>query len=87
MGCNEPRQEEMVAEIGRLTARQLEVTTLLAEGCSYKEIATALGISPHTVNTHVKTILRRLRLSGSRRLAGLVLSMRGGAATDQPVLL
>ena len=80
MVFEESRRDEMVAEIGRFTARQLEVTKLLAEGYSYKEIAGSLGISPHTVNTHVKTILRRLRLSGSRRLAALVSSMRDGEA-------
>jgi DNA-binding CsgD family transcriptional regulator len=72
MQFDQVRRDELVAEIQRFTARQLEVAELLAEGCSYKEIAVQLGISPHTVNTHVKTILRRLRLSGSRRLAALM---------------
>jgi DNA-binding NarL/FixJ family response regulator len=76
MVFEESRRDEMLAEIRRFTARQWEVTRLLADGYSYKEIALDLGISPHTVNTHVKTILRRLRLSGSRRLAALVSSMR-----------
>ena len=43
-----------------LTARELEVITLLAEGLANKQIAAALGISPHTVKFHVESILRRL---------------------------
>lgn len=63
---------DYVSELKRLTPRQSAVAYLLAEGLSYKEIATKLGISPHTVNTHVKTILKRLHLSGSRRLASII---------------
>lgn len=63
---------DYVSELQRLTPRQSAVAYLLAEGFSYKEIAAKLGISPHTVNTHVKTILKRLQLSGSRRLASII---------------
>lgn len=61
---------------GALTDRERSVARLLADGLSYKEVAAQLGISPHTVNTHVKAILRKLKISGSRRLASLVFQAR-----------
>lgn len=54
-----------------LTKREFEVAECLACGMAYKEIATKLGISFHTVRTHVKTILQKTRLSSSRRFAAL----------------
>jgi DNA-binding CsgD family transcriptional regulator len=33
---------------------------LLASGCSYAEIAERLGISAHTVGSHVKNLYRKL---------------------------
>jgi DNA-binding NarL/FixJ family response regulator len=44
----------------RLTGREREVTLLIAAGKSNKEIAEALTISEHTVETHVGNILRKL---------------------------
>jgi DNA-binding CsgD family transcriptional regulator len=44
----------------RLTDRELEVLILLAHGRSTTDTATELGISPHTVRTHVTNLLRRL---------------------------
>jgi DNA-binding NarL/FixJ family response regulator len=46
-----------------LTERELEVTRLLAEGKSNKEVATALSISVRTVETHRATIMRRLEIN------------------------
>jgi len=43
-----------------LTRRQLEVLLLLAEGKRSREIAEGLGISVHTVRTHIQGILRTL---------------------------
>ena len=43
-----------------LSARQLEVLTLLAEGCSYAEIAGRLFISVNTVKFHMRSIFERL---------------------------
>ena len=44
----------------RLTARQREIVQLLAEGKSSKEVATALGLSVKTAETHRANIMRRL---------------------------
>ena len=43
-----------------LTARELEVLTLLAEGASNKLIARRLGISAHTAKYHVASLLDKL---------------------------
>jgi len=42
-----------------LTAREIEVLHLLAEGASNKVIARALGISAHTAKFHVASILEK----------------------------
>jgi LuxR family maltose regulon positive regulatory protein len=43
-----------------LTNRELEILAMLARRQAYKEIATALTISPDTVKTHVSNIYRKL---------------------------
>lgn len=47
----------------RLTTRQLEVLTLIAQGCSAREIGDSLGLSPKTVDVHRARIMERLRLN------------------------
>jgi len=44
----------------RLTHRQMEILQLLAEGKSTKEVASALGVSVKTAETHRANIMRRL---------------------------
>jgi DNA-binding NarL/FixJ family response regulator len=44
----------------KLTRRELEILSLLAEGLHAAEIAARLFISPKTVSTHVDRILRKL---------------------------
>lgn len=43
-----------------LTPRELAVVRLLGSGCSYEQVAVRLGISPHTVVTHIKNAYRKL---------------------------
>jgi DNA-binding CsgD family transcriptional regulator len=50
---------EVQAEV-QLTARELEVLALLAEGTSNKMIARRLGISIHTAKYHVASLLEKL---------------------------
>lgn len=51
-----------------LTAREREVTQLLAEGRSSKEAASALNLSTKTVETHRSNIMRKLNLHSIRDL-------------------
>ena len=44
----------------RLTAREAEVLRLLARGRTYAQVAEDLGMSAHTVGTHVKNAYRKL---------------------------
>jgi DNA-binding CsgD family transcriptional regulator len=43
-----------------LTPRELAVVRLLGSGCSYRQVAAQLGISPHTVVSHIKNLYRKL---------------------------
>ena len=43
-----------------LTTREVDVVGLLAEGCSYAAIGERLGISAHTVGSHIKNAYRKL---------------------------
>jgi ATP/maltotriose-dependent transcriptional regulator MalT len=43
-----------------LTLREVDVVRLLADGCSYVQIGQRLGISAHTVASHVKNLYRKL---------------------------
>lgn len=43
-----------------LTARERDVLERLAEGRATEEIAELLHVSPHTVRSRVKTLLRKL---------------------------
>jgi DNA-binding NarL/FixJ family response regulator len=45
-----------------LTAREIEILTMLSEGMSYKMIADAGGITFHTVNSHLKKIYEKLHV-------------------------
>ncbi|HLX25021.1 MAG TPA: response regulator transcription factor [Usitatibacter sp.] len=51
-----PRQSPEPA----LSGRESEVLSLIAKGFSFGEIARLLGVSPHTVTTHVKKIYQKL---------------------------
>jgi PAS domain S-box-containing protein len=45
-----------------LTPRQLEVLSLLAQGCTTAQMSDALGISSETVRNHVRDLLHRLHV-------------------------
>jgi non-specific serine/threonine protein kinase len=63
-----------------LTARELEVARLVADGLSNPAIATALFVSRATVKTHVSHILRKLALDSRVQLASWVAAHDPGAA-------
>jgi len=51
-----------------LTSRERQILQLLAEGKTNKEVASALNISPYTVETHRSHILQKLNLHNSAEL-------------------
>jgi DNA-binding NarL/FixJ family response regulator len=55
------RQAAVAKEAGdALTARQLDILPLLAEGMPNKQIADALGVTEGTVKQHLKDLFKRL---------------------------
>jgi DNA-binding NarL/FixJ family response regulator len=64
------------SERGVLTARELQVMELIAEGLRNKEIASALGISDETTQVHVKNILLKLKVHD--RTAAVRIAIRRG---------
>jgi DNA-binding NarL/FixJ family response regulator len=57
-----------------LTRRESQVLRLLAAGLSQKEIARALELSHHTIDSHVRKIYRKLKVSS--RVAAVTLAIR-----------
>jgi ATP/maltotriose-dependent transcriptional regulator MalT len=50
----------LVTEPTYLTARESEVLRLVARGRTYAQIGHDLGVSCHTVTTHIKNVYRKL---------------------------
>jgi DNA-binding NarL/FixJ family response regulator len=51
------------ADESGLTSREHVVLTLLAHGKRYRDIAATLGVGESTIQTHVKSIYKKLRVS------------------------
>jgi DNA-binding NarL/FixJ family response regulator len=51
-----------------LTPREIEIVQLIAKGKIAKEIAEELNLSPHTIYTHRKNIMKKLAFSSSSEL-------------------
>ena len=66
----------------RLTERERQVLELLVEGCSGAAIARRLSVSPHTVRTHVQSILMKLQVHS--RLEAVAVAFRHGMGTTPP---
>jgi DNA-binding NarL/FixJ family response regulator len=73
-----PRDE---SPLGELTARELEVLALIAEGRSNDSICKQLFLSPKTVETHVRHILLKLGIGETseyhRRVLAVLAYLRG----------
>ena len=77
-GHGERREDEMFSDSCRqagLTPREVEIALLIAQGSTYKEIASDLHISPNTVSSHVATIYRK---TGTRSKVEMVNALRNG---------
>jgi len=59
-----------------LTVREADVVRLLASGCTYAEIAERLGISAHTVASHIKNVYRKLEVHCAAAAVMRALEMR-----------
>lgn len=54
------QDSSMERRLERLTPREMEILQLMAEGRSSQRIAGTLGMSPHTLRTHVQNVLTKL---------------------------
>ena len=62
--------------LGELSAREVEILRLVAQGLSDAEIAARLVLSPHTVHRHVANVRTKLRLPS--RTAAVAYAARAG---------
>lgn len=67
--------------MSRLTVREWQLFMALGDGLSNKEIANRFGISTRTVETHRKSVARKLGVSGSALVRLAVIQRR---ATGEP---
>jgi len=63
----EPEQQGWAA----LTASEIAVAQLVAEGLTNREVAERLFVSPHTVNSHLRHVFAKLRINSRVELARL----------------
>lgn len=56
------RNDRAIASLA-ISGRELEVLELLAEGCSNKEIADRLCLSPHTIKSHLGHLYDKLEVA------------------------
>ncbi len=59
----------------KITIRDQEVLSLLVQGCSNKEIAAQLRISPRTVKQHLRTLFLRAGIRDGRKRVKLATAM------------
>jgi DNA-binding NarL/FixJ family response regulator len=59
----------------KITQRDGEVLNLLVQGCSNKEIAEQLNISPRTVKQHLRTLFLRAGIRDGRKRVKLATAM------------
>jgi DNA-binding NarL/FixJ family response regulator len=63
-------------DFGNLTAAEMEIVKLIADGLTTKQIAAGKFISFHTVMTHRKNIFRKLKVNSASEL--IILAIRKG---------
>ncbi len=59
-----------------LTSREAEVLHLLARGCTYIQVSDRLGMSVHTVESHVKNVYRKLDVHSARAAVWRAMELR-----------
>jgi len=66
----------------QLTARELEILELIAEGLRNRDVADRLGISVNTVHRHVQSVLEKL--DAHSKLQAVILAARAGLLDRSP---
>ena len=70
----------------RLTGRETDILRLIARGCTYEQAAARLGVSPHTVASHIKNAYRKLDVhsAGAAVMRAVELKLLGQERTATP---
>jgi DNA-binding CsgD family transcriptional regulator len=64
----------IIAEAYELSAREREITELIARGCATAQIADQLFLSPHTVRDYIKVIFEKVGVSSRGELVARLFS-------------
>jgi DNA-binding NarL/FixJ family response regulator len=81
-GARNPEQDAALrlgADVG-LTAREVEVLTLIAQGNTNRDIAGALYLSPNSIKTYVRTAYRKIGATSRSQAVGW--AIRNGFPVD-----
>lgn len=70
--------------VQNLTSREIDVLLWINEGKSYWDISSILGISEHTVESHVRNAMRKLEVHTSRHAAAIVAQLSLGGLKSPP---
>lgn len=71
----------------QLTGREVEVLQLLARGCTYSQVGDRLGVSLHTVESHVKNVYRKLEVHSARAAVWRAMELRMFGETEGALLI
>lgn len=71
--------DDVRQRLDRLTPREIQVLTLMAEGLNPDEVARRLGMSPNTLRTHTQNVLTKLGVHS--KTEALMLAIRYGKVT------
>lgn len=63
-------------DAARLTPREVDVLRLIAHGCTYQQVADQLGVSMHTVASHIKNTYRKLGVRSGAAAVMRAVTMR-----------
>jgi DNA-binding NarL/FixJ family response regulator len=72
---DEVRQGEPEVEVSALSKRERQILQMVANGKTTKEVARDLGISPHTVKTHLERIFEKLGANDRAQAVAMAIRM------------
>jgi len=75
-----PPRASTLANAAGLTARQVEILALVAQGLANAEIARRLVVSTRTVDHHVAAVLKKLGVRSRRDAAAALAALDAGGS-------